>query len=228
MMLRNSVTAILVSMAVTACGNMNEDPVLTEAVVPALRGFMSSAEAAQRLRPVGAFPGVDPALIAGVTNPLMGVWIEPREALATMVVAARNGDVEVWRSADSGTMGLADGVLISTRGFVHDLHASDAASTRAALRNGQPADVDRLYVFLDTDYNRQEVRAVCHVAPMGQESLTVNSRRHAVIRFEESCRAGDESFTNIYWRDRHGPIIWQSRQWFGPIGGVIYFQRLIE
>jgi hypothetical protein len=217
-----------VALLIAGCGNMKDDSILTDAALPALRGFIAPEVAEPPLQPVGEFPGVDPAMITGVTNPLMGLWIEPRGALATLAIAARNGDVVVWRSADSGTMGLADGVLVSTRGFVHDLHAGDPSQTRAALRSGQAAQVERLYVFIDTAYGRQELRAQCRFAPAGSETLTINNRRHAVLRFEEHCAAGEHQFTNIYWRDRSGPIVWQSRQWLGPDGGFINAQRLVE
>jgi len=228
MTLRTVLMPCLVALLLAGCGNMRDDSLLTDAALPALRAALSPAATEPPLQPVGEFPGVDPAMIEGVTNPLIGVWIEPRGALATLAITSRNGDVVVWRSADSGTIGIADGVIVATRGFVHDLHASDPSQTRAALRSGQPANVERLYVFLDSAYGRHEIQAQCRIGPVGQETIRVNNRGHAVIRFEETCTAGEHRFTNLYWRDRSGSVVRQSRQWFGPDGGVINMQRLVE
>jgi len=225
-----AILACVLATALAGCGNV-EDPQagLFRQLSGALGPIFNRAEAPARLRPTGAFPGVDPALVAGTTAPLTGAWLEKAEALATLAIATQSGDMVTWRTGDGATLTLADGgVLVATRGLGADLNASDASATRAAIRAGQSATVSRRYVHLNTAYERRETRVSCTLTAMGPETLTINNRTHRTLRLEEACRGDGLTFTNRYWRDARGPAIWQSTQWISPEAGVIHLQRLVE
>jgi hypothetical protein len=222
---------LMAGLALSACGN---SPELRAAgfseMAPDLRALASRRSAsAAPLQPTPGFPGLDPALVAGQTVPMMGAYLEDRQALAGLVAVETNGGVVSWRTADNIGLSMSQsGLLIATRGLGGDLHAADISQTAALIASGQSGTVRRSHVYLDGVYRPVPVDLTCTITPAGTETLVLNNRSLRTIRFDETCRNGDTTVTNRYWRDATGPLIRQSSQWVGPGVGVVHLQRLIE
>lgn len=219
------------AVALAGCGNSPElGSTGLNALGADVRSLLNRDGAeAQRLRPTEGFPGLDPALIAGQTVPMMGAYLEDRQALAGLVVLEAGGGVVNWRTADNTGLALSPaGMLVATRGLGADLHTADSARTAALIAAGQGGTARRRHVYLDGVYRPVTVDLTCTVTPAGAETLVLNNRSLRTIRFDETCRGDDVAITNRYWRDASGPLIRQSSQWVSPGAGTIHLQRLIE
>lgn len=221
--------ASLSLLALTACGNApGTDSSVFGVAVGAVRTVLpgSGAQAA-RLQPTAGFPGLDPALIAGQTGPLMGAYVETRQALAALVPAGQNANTVTWLTADNIAVSLSGpGILTSTRGLGADLHAAETSQTAALIVAGNAGTAQRRHVYLDGIYRPQTVTLTCTLSPAGAETLVLNGRSHRTVRFDETCVGADVPVTNRYWRDARGTTIRQSSQWIGSELGMIHLQRL--
>lgn len=224
------IAAAAAGIALAGCSNSPTFGTLGyDQIAPSLAALGSGRAAqAERLRPTPGFPGLDPAVIAGVTMPLMGAYLESLQAVSALSPAASNGPVDTWQTSDQVMMSfVGGGVLVSSRGLAGDLHAADASQTAALIGAGRGGAAQRRHVYLDGVFARQTVTLTCTVEPSGAETLRLNGRAHATLRFDETCSDGAGlRVVNRYWRDARGPTIRQSSQWIGPIAGTIHLQRL--
>lgn len=225
-------SALALALALSACGNAPDMGGGLQASASAARGMIEQRRAgreAQPLQPTAGFPGLDPALIAGRSDPMMGAYLPARAAVSGLVPVGQNGPHATWQTADGIAVTLLGGGLVSsTRGMGDDLHASDAAQSAALVAAGRAGTAARRHVYLDGVYRPQELRLTCTIAPRGAEVLVLNGQRRPVVRIDEHCQGQGQDFTNTYWRDARGPLIRQSTQWLGPSLGVIHLQRLID
>lgn len=232
MSLRKLMLTLGMAALLGGCGNAPELGSGLSASVPMAQGLLQARRGgaqAQPLRPTAGFPGLDPALIAGRTDPTLGAYLPVREAVSGLVLVGRNGPHATWHTADQIALVLYDGGLVaSTRGLGPDLHASDVSQSAALIAAGRGGTAERRMVFLDGNYRPRSLRLTCTIAPQGAEVLVLNGQRRPVLRFDERCEGRGQSFTNTYWRDQRGPLIRQSTQWLGPSLGVIHLQRLID
>lgn len=228
--LRSLTMLVGATLALGACSNAaGFEPGMTAALGPARAMIAQWREAgsAEVLRPTPGFPGLDPALIAGRSDPMMGAVLPSIEAVAGLVPGGESGGHAQWRTADNVAIMLTGGGIVSsTRGLGADLHASDVAQTTALVADGRAGQAERLHVYMDGAYARSELRFTCTVQPQGAETLVLNGRSRPVVRIDEACAGGGVTFTNVYWRDARGPLVRQSSQWLGPELGVIHLQRL--
>ncbi len=223
--------AVLAELALSGCSNAPERATAGFGVAaPELRAlFRRGGEATAPLRPTPGFPGLDPSLIAGQTAPMMGAYIEDRQALAALVAVETSAGVTSWRTADSIGLAISDrGMLVATRGLGADLLAADVSQTAALVGSGRSGTAQRRQVYLDGVYGRVNVTLTCTVTPMGAETLVLNGRQHRTLRFDERCTGAGAPVVNRYWRDINGPLIRQSSQWIGADVGTVHLQRLIE
>lgn len=226
------VLAVLVAgLGLSACGNSQELRVggMSE-TMEATRGVFARRSApVERLQPTPGFPGLDPALIAGQTVPLLGAYLEQHDTLAGLHAVGSSGGVVSWRSADNVGLALAGGgILISSRGLGSDLHAADVGQTAALVAAGRAGTAQRRHAYLDGVYRERIVTLACTVQPAGPEVLVLNGRSLRTLRIDEHCTGGGYDFVNRFWRDAGGPLIRQSTQWIGPEAGTIHLQRLVE
>lgn len=221
--------AVVALALLAGCGNtpgMGTGLLASVAEVRAIRA--AQPEQAQRLQPTAGFPGLDPALLGGRTDPMMGAYVESSGAVAGLIPAGpRGGAVATWMTADNISVSLlGGGVVVGTRGLGADLHLADVSQTAALVAAGRAGTAERRHVYLDPLYRETEVRLSCTLAPTGAEVLVLNGQRRPVQRFQEHCSGGGHQVTNTYWRDARGPTIRQSSQWLGPELGMIHLQRL--
>jgi hypothetical protein len=230
--LRPLVGALALGLVLTACGNTPDMGSGLQVSADAARGVFAqqrAARTAQPLQPTAGFPGLDPALIAGRSDPMMGAYLPASAAVSGLVRAGQNGPHVTWQTADSIAVTLVGGGLVSsTRGLGDDLHASDLAQSAALVAAGRAGTAERRHVYLDGLSRPQSLRLTCTVTPGGPEVLVLNGQRRPVVRIDERCQGQGQDFTNTYWRDARGPVVRQSTQWLGPSLGVIHLQRLID
>ncbi|PQO24186.1 hypothetical protein C2I36_03655 [Rhodobacteraceae bacterium WD3A24] len=166
--------------------------------------------------------------LEGVTDPVLLAVIPARDATATLGRIGVNGNVETWSTTDNTTLALRDGILVATRNLGHDLMSVDASRTRALISAGRGGAATRVHRRLGGDRATLVRRYRCVVRPGPAETLESLGQSRPTRRFEERCSGEGQEFVNIYWRERAGDFIWQSRQWAGPQTGEIVLQRLIE
>jgi hypothetical protein len=228
---RHLFLAAVGALALAGCGNAPDAGTGLETALQSLRQVMAAPRegaAARALQPTPGFPGLDPALIAGRSDPMMGAVLPARGAVAGLTpvaLAAR----PTWRTADGVSLTLVGGGLVaSTRGLGADLDASDVAASAALIEAGRGGTARRRHIYRDALYRPVTLVFDCTIAPVGPEVLVLNGQRRPVLRLDERCAGAGLSFTNSYWRDARGPLIRQSTQWLGPELGVIHLQRLID
>jgi hypothetical protein len=224
---------VAAALALAACGNAPELRTPFLVAIEDARATLSQRDTTPPLRPTAGFPGLDPAVIAGRTEPTMGAWLPLREAVAGLGLVAAQGGHAIWQTADNSQITLAGGgVLVSTRGLGADLHASDAAQTVALITAGRAGTATRRHVWVDPLYRQIDLTLSCTITPAGRETLRLNGRAHPVLRLDEACTGslptGPVAIANTYWRDVRGPTLRQSIQWIGPDLGQIYLQRLVD
>lgn len=227
---RIRLAALAAALALGACGNSPELGGGTNEALGATRARLAARSAdTEPLRPTPGFPGLDPALIAAQTVPIMGAYLEAREAVAGLYIGGRSAGIVAWRTADAVGLSLSEsGILVSTRGLGEDLMASDSRQSAALIAAGRAGTAERRHVYLDGTFREHSLRLTCTVQPAGPEVLVLNGRTLRTLRIDEHCAGGGHAFVNRYWRDAGGPLIRQSSQWVGPQAGTLHLQRLIE
>jgi hypothetical protein len=67
----------------------------------------------------------------------------------------------------------------------------------------------------------------CDRQDLGPEAVTIVEIAHPARHLRETCTSSDGgSVVNDYWVDPQRRIVWQSRQWAGPVIGYIRTRRL--
>lgn len=179
--------------------------------------------------PPGAIPQIDPALLAGVTDPVLLAYFEGFGALATLGLVEQKDGVGTWFSANNSSLSLAGGgLVVATRGLGADLIAADVSQVQAGIESGRAGEVRRVHRRLDGLYGLQRLELRCALRPVGRESIQILGVARSTLRIEEHCTGPDTGFVNTYWRDAQKSLIWQSQQWINPDIGVITLQRLVE
>jgi hypothetical protein len=199
-------------------------------LMPQLRSGGDGPESPGRLRPTPGFPGLEPAVIARhQQGALMGGYLESRDAMAVLVLAATNRDTQTWFTADQVSLSMSGGgMLVSTRGLGPDLQAANVSQSAALIAAGRSGSAQRRHVYIDGVLSRYDRVFSCDVQQTGTQTLVLNARSYRTLTFDENCRGDGIQFTNRYWRDAAGPTIRQSTQWIGPELGVVHLQRLID
>ena len=231
--------AAAVAVALAGCGSGNLETggqsvlfsALGERAVSALRPDEEGDASMPRLRP-GQRVRVDPALIEGVTVPVLLAHLDARGSVATMARVAVNDGVATWQSGDAVSLSIrSDAILVATRGLGPDLMVADVEALDRALRSGGGSQLRRVHRHLDGDLQLGRAEWTCTLVPRGPEEIALAGRTRATLRFEERCTAGpgaEEDFVNLYWRDPGRMLVWQSRQWISAEIGVVNLQRLVE
>lgn len=142
-----------------------------------------------------------------------------------MGVLGVNGPVQTWATPEYLTIGLRDGVLISTRGFGADLMSSEAPDL-AVLRTGN-GQYQRRFFYLDGADQTQVHDYLCTLHTAGAERLTQLGRAYDTRLVTEKCSGKQGDFENRFWFDASG-VLRQSSQM--RLQGVenLQLQRIID
>lgn len=144
------------------------------------------------------------------------IRIPARQADAPVRLVARNGEVETYMAADDISVSYRRGVLVATRGLGADLMAGDASATLGALQMPGEGAYARQMRYLTGNHQSTWIQAGCEMKTAGAD---VRGGR-TLARYEESCIARRDRFTNLYWLDGAGQIT-ASRQWVSAAVGYL-------
>lgn len=202
------VVGLCAALVLSACGSRAGDPLLA-AVRATVQGIGQGNAAAAPLDQQRA--AIRKAIAdANLSDPLLMVSLIDRNAVATLGQGGENKGVVTWIDATGVAVALRNGVVLSTRGLGHDMMASNADASVAALRGGR------------TTYTRQQ-RYLNGEGQLQTVSLRCSAQRSAA-RMTETCQAGDLPVTNTY-ELRSGKVV-RSRQWLGRELGYAEIERL--
>ncbi|WP_157971039.1 YjbF family lipoprotein [Pseudogemmobacter bohemicus] len=126
--------------------------------------------------------------------------------------AGDNGPVRNWLSADNYTVSEHKGVVVATRGFGFDLMAADPGPTLSAIASGSNEIYSRRMRYLTADNHSTWLQAGCKMTEAGSDK--------GLRRFDESCEARGNKFTNSYWVGPEGTIR-STRQWISTGTGTM-------
>lgn len=159
-----------------------------------------------------------PTFAAHIVEP--GLW-------SSATLLARGVGAETYVTPDDVALYLNAHLVRGTRGLGADLLAADPEPTIAALTQGAPfGPYQRRYAFLDEWVSQVTLTATCSLSLAGEETVVLAQRAIATQRSDETCRIGEETFTNIYWQDLSTGVIVRSRQWISPTVGEIELYAL--
>ncbi len=143
-------------------------------------------------------------------------------AEAVVFQIEQNGDTATWSSVDDKTLAIRQGQIVGTRGLRGDLVTADVPElSRIAGGSGSH---DRVLVTIGDDETTLRSRYACAMSVVGSETVSFVQRSYATRHVQETCTAGDSTFTNDYWFQ--GATLRQSRQWMGADLGHIQLSRL--
>ncbi len=144
-------------------------------------------------------------------------------SVASLVVAAANGNRVTWLSADNVTVTLENGIIVATRGFPRDLIAAQANGVRAAIAAGG-GKAQRIHeTITDLDQISQEVLQ-CSIVLDGAETVEILGKSTPTRRYSEACEGQSTAFSNTYWVADGGAII-KSSQAVSPATGFLVLER---
>ncbi len=165
------------------------------------------------------------ALLQQAGQPILLVQDPSRGLAAFMAPLGVNGDVVTWATPDYLTIGLRDGIVISTRGFGADLMSASApTAARIALGSGRH---QRLYYYLDGADQTQALRYDCVLSSEGPEVITLLGKSHQTRKVAESCSGDHGSFVNHFWFEGQSHLR-QSSQLRAPGVGNLQLERIID
>lgn len=142
-----------------------------------------------------------------------------------MGVLGENGPVQTWATPEYLTIGLRNGVLISTRGFGADLMSAEAPDLGLlATANGQ---YQRRFYYLDGADQTQVHLYDCSLRNAGAAQITLLGKTYETRRVTEKCLGKQGDFENDFWFDSTGALRQSSQM---RLQGVenLQLQRIID
>lgn len=190
--------------ALGGCGN-NVPPLLE-----VTREMLSDAEAPDTY---GALlPEINDKLLAQFDFQILYVDVPSLRDETLMRPFEKNGEVETWMGPQGRMLSIVDGVVHATRGYGHDLAASQRPNLPDILSYARR---DKRYGIIYRHWNDEE------------ELTTRNGYcdpRETPAGVEEHCFLGELQFTNRYELGSDGIKV--SQQWVSPERGYLRTIRL--
>jgi hypothetical protein len=205
---------VAVSLAVTACGPLNEGNIGAGALQSLQTRF--SKEPAQ---PVATAPVLTRAQVDANPGGFMVLNAYNGTMVAALVAGAENGNRTTWLSANGPSVTTQNGVMVATRGFPRDLMAADVDGVMRALIAGGGTATRVHETLSDTDQIVKQ-SFTCTVASQGRETIGILGRQITAERFGEACQSDLLGFTNSYWVDETGQMV-RSLQAVSPESGYL-------
>jgi hypothetical protein len=153
-----------------------------------------------------------PEVLAAIDGPLLLAESLRRPGAYPLTRVGRGNGTDIWRAGNNVEYWLTEqGLLVGTRGFGFDLMAADVSETAAALAARRPGPVMRMHMYVDGDWQSEQVFIDCVVSFEG-------------ARATELCEVDGERFENIYQLGAGGRVV-ASVQWGGPEIGLVNLER---
>ena len=157
-------------------------------------------------------PETNDELLAQFDFPILYVDVPSLRDETFMRPFEKNGAVETWMGPRGKTLSIVDGVVRATRGYGHDLAASERPKLPAIL---SAARSEKRYSIIYRHWDDEE------------ELITRNGYcdpRETPAGFEEHCSLGELQFTNSYELGSNGIRV--SQQWISPKRGYLRTTRI--
>lgn len=153
--------------------------------------------------------------------PTLQVGFIEGERSGNVLLERQDGAFAYWLSPDGGQIVLQDGMLHSVRGFGEGLLASELSEPLALVRALQPGWSDRFHTYLDGNDFAVTRTYRCRIDNRGAREIDLFGTPTAARLMREDCRSLDQEFVNLYWVSPSSRDIILSRQWVGPVVGVM-------
>jgi Group 4 capsule polysaccharide lipoprotein gfcB, YjbF len=215
------------ALVLMGCASGNEAPPLQVEVYRSVQKSNAARRSAKQLTP----QGMSRAEINAHSHlTITEVLIEDRNVIGYVTLEETRRDnypgrIEIWRTSDDISMTLRNGMLIATRGFGGDILSS---TVQTAQSRPGPAQGDLMHQVRALDDREVTLAFGCDVVDLGIETIEVLEYKYSTRHVQQHCVASSGQVINDYWIDTNGSMIWQSRQWAGPIIGYLRFRRLTE
>jgi hypothetical protein len=218
----------LVALLLAACSSEKAKPALplkdmAKAVVQQVIGGKSAPPAAAA--PDAATVAAGRQLLEEAGKPVILMTDASTGLAGFMGILGENGPVQTWATPEYLTLGLRDGVLISTRGFGSDLMSAEAPDL--ALLSSGSGQYERRYQYLDGADQSQVFTYVCSLHNAGAAAITLLGKSYETRRVTEKCTGKQGDFENDFWFDASGALR-QSSQMRLPGVENLQLQRIID
>lgn len=194
--------------ALAACGTAGTNP-LYEAARQTVQGIGQGQKPAPTLEQQRAAV-LSAAAKSQSDAPLLLVELPRSNAVATLVIAAQNGDATTWFDPTGKSITTRGGVVIATRGLGFDLMASDVSGRLAAMKGG-PATYRLEQKYLNGEYQLFSIGFDCTATRRGGQMT-------------ESCKTASGTIENTFTL-RNGAAV-AARQWLGGDLGYANLRRV--
>lgn len=219
--MRASLVALAAALTLSACGEQSGGERLLGAVTTVLPAIMTSSDIGDGR---GVPSGFTPEAIAENPQNYVLFSIAALGITEPARLVASNGRDQTFVSQSGFTAAFRDGVLVATRGLLHDLHSADAPDLRAVLRAGGGAH-RRYSESLDAFDAIVPASHDCIVTRGEMEDVNLGVRTQRLQLFNERCQGSGVIFENLYWVDASGEIV-ASRQYVSPTVAFLRSNRL--
>jgi hypothetical protein len=209
---------VAVSLAVTACGPLNEGNIGTGALQAIQSQFFG-----ETAEPVPTVPVLTRAQVDANPGGYMVLNAYNGTMVTALAAGGSNGNRVTWLSANGPSVTTQNGIMVATRGFPRDLIASDVDSVMHALIAGGGSATRIHETLSDTDQTITQT-FTCNVASQGRETIGILGRQIVTERFDERCRSDQLAFSNVYWINDLGSLV-RSLQAVAPDSGYIQLDR---
>ena len=206
------------TLAITACGPLNDGKIATSAAEVLKTRFSGPP-----VEPVATAPVLTRVQVDANPGGFMVLNAYNGTMVAALVASAQNGNRTTWLSANGPSVTTQNGVMVATRGFPRDLMAADVDGIMRALIAGGGTATRVHETLSDTDQTATQ-SFTCAVASQGRETIGILGRQIATERFAEACQSNLVSFNNQYWISNDGKIV-RSLQAIAPDSGYIQLDR---
>lgn len=150
--------------------------------------------------------------LAQVDFPVLYVDMESIRDETVMRPHEVNGRVETWIGTQGASLAMVDGIIISTRGYGHDLAVSKRPDLKALMEHSQTGQ-SYATSYRYWDYEERLVTK--------NGNCSAERREETIL---ERCLVGGVEFQNQY--DLRDGAIQASRQWVSAERGYVSTQRL--
>jgi hypothetical protein len=154
-------------------------------------------------------------------KPALQVSFLERKVTSFLLLEQRKGAFDWWLSSDSIHLIMQNGMLHGTRGLGEGFLAADLSEPLKLVTGLSSGWSDRFHTYLNGADFAVSRTYRCLIENDGAREIKIGDKTVQTRLMKESCRSLDQSFINLYWVNLESRDIVQSRQWVGPVVGII-------
>lgn len=210
--------ALVLGLALTACGTANQDSSNLIKQIP-----KALASIGKKPAPSGVSPEQLTRALAATPAPVALFTIEDRQLQFIMLEIERNAPHRTFGSSSRQTVSFRGGMISSTRGLGGDLMSSDSGPLYELVTSRTPGSARYDMRFLtpeDVTETRSFECSVSRASNVPVQAGEINAKAMGMVAV---CTGGGFSFSNVFAVDSAGRIV-TSRQWMGDRLGYLTVQ----